>query len=59
MYFLDEDYIWLAVSPRADFLMEDFQTPITQDAMVAKLFWAGNLVFNNCRTQGKLTALTA
>lgn len=58
-YFLNESYAWLAVSPRADFVMEDFQTPLTQDAMVAKLFWAGNLIFNNCRTSGKLTALTA
>jgi len=59
MYFLNEDYGWLAVSPRADFLMEDFQTPINQHAMVAKLYWAGNLIWNNCKTQGKLTALTA
>lgn len=58
-YFLNEDYIWLAVSPRADFLMEDFQTAINQDAMVAKLYWAGNLVFNNVKTQGKMTALTS
>lgn len=59
MYFLNESYFWLAVSPRADFVMEDFQTPITQDAMVAKLFWAGNLILNNCRTSGKMTALTS
>ncbi len=59
MYFLNEDYFWLAVSPRADFLMEDFQVPIQQDAMVAKLFWAGNVIANNCQTSGKMTALTA
>jgi hypothetical protein len=59
MYFLNEDFIWLAVSPRADFYLEDFQTPINQDAMVAKLFWAGNLCFNNVQLQGKMSALTS
>lgn len=59
IYFLNEDYIWLAVSPRADFLMEDFQTPINQDAMAAKLFWAGNLINNNCKVHGKFTAIAA
>jgi hypothetical protein len=59
IYFLNEDYMWLAVSPRADFYMEDFQTAINQDAMVAKLFWAGNLVVNNCQRQGKMTNVNA
>lgn len=59
IYFLNEDYIWLAQSPRADFYMEDFQTALAQDAMVAKLFWAGNLVVNNCARQGKMTNINA
>jgi len=59
VYFLNEDYIWLATSPRADFYMEDFQTAINQDAMVAKLFWAGNLVVTNCSLQGKMTNINA
>lgn len=58
IYFLNEDFIHFAVSPRADFYLEDFQTPIQQDAMVAKLFWAGNLIINNCQLQGKMSALT-
>lgn len=57
--FLNEDYIELVVSPRADFYLEDFQTPINQDAMVAKLKWAGNLIVKNTQRQGKMTALTA
>lgn len=57
--FLNEDYIYWAVSPRADFYLEDFQTPTNQDAMVAKLLWAGNLVVTNVARQGKMTALTA
>jgi hypothetical protein len=59
IFLLNEDYIWLATSPRADFYMEEFQTAITQDAMVAKLFWAGNLVVNNCARQAKLTNINA
>lgn len=59
IYMLNEDYIWLAVSPRADFYMEDFQTAINQDAMVAKLLWAGNLVVNNCARQAKMTNINA
>lgn len=59
LYMLNEDYLWLACSPRADFYMEDFQTPVNQDAMVAKLFFAGNIVNNNCQVHGKMPALTA
>lgn len=56
---LNENYIWLAVSPRADFYLEDFQTPVNQDAMVAKLLWAGNLIVTNCARQGKLSNISA
>lgn len=56
---LNEDYIDLAVSPRGDFHMEPFQTPVDQDAMVAKLFWAGNLIVSNPARQGKLTNVSA
>lgn len=57
-FFLNENFIYFAVAPRADFAMEDFQTPTNQDAMVAKLLWAGNIVVNNCQLQGKFDALT-
>lgn len=56
---LNEDYIHLAVSPRADFYLEDFQTPINQDAMAAKLLWAGELIVRNPARQGKLTNVSA
>jgi hypothetical protein len=59
IYFLNEDYITFCVSPRGDFYMEDFQTAINQDAMVAKLYWAGNMYATNCKAQGKLTAINA
>ncbi|MGI9609648.1 MAG: phage major capsid protein [Acidimicrobiia bacterium] len=57
--FLNEDYINWVVSPRADFYLEDFQKPVNQDAMTAKLLWAGNLVCQNPGRQGKLTAIAA
>jgi len=59
IYMLNEDYIYWAVSPRADFYLEDFQTPTNQDAMVAKLLWAGELIVTNCARQGKMTAVAA
>lgn len=57
--FLNEDYFYWAVSPRADFYLEDFQTPVTQDAMVAKMLWAGNLIVTNVARQGKMTNVSA
>src|SRR4029077_10383942 len=49
LYMLNEDYIELCVSPRADMKLEDFQPAINQDAAVAKLLWAGNLIFKNVK----------
>lgn len=59
IYMLNEEYMFLAVSPRADFRLEDFQTPPNQDAMVAKLLWAGELAFTNVATQAVMTAIAA
>jgi hypothetical protein len=59
IYFLNEDYMFLAVSPRADFYLEDFQKPVDQDAMVAKLLWAGNFVLRNPQRQGKMTNVSS
>lgn len=55
---LTEDYLYWFVSPRADFYLEDFIVPSNQDAMVAKLLWAGNLACGNPQRQGKMTAVT-
>ncbi len=57
--FLNEDYLAYVVSSRADFYMEDFQTPVNQDAMVTKLLWAGNLICLNPARQSKMTDLNA
>lgn len=59
IFLLNEEYISMAVSPRGDFYMEDFQKPIQQDAMTAKILWAGNLIVTNCARQFKFTAISA
>ena len=59
IYLLNEDYLTYIVSTRADFYLEDFQTPTDQDAMSAKLLWAGNLLCLNPARQAKLTNVSA
>ena len=53
VYFINEDFLYWCVSPRGDMTIEDFQTPITQDAMSTKMLWAGNLIVTNCKRQAK------
>lgn len=55
---LNEEFIELIVSPRADMYLQDFQRPVNQDAMVALILWAGNLVVANTARQGKLTNIS-
>jgi hypothetical protein len=52
MYFLNENFIYLIVAQGVDFKLEDFITPVNQDAMVSKLYWMGDLCMNNLQTQG-------
>jgi len=56
---INEDFLNLCVSPRGDMYLEDFQTPIGQDAIAAKLLWAGNLVHNAPRTNFVIDAANA
>jgi len=49
---LNENFLHWIVSPRADFYLKPFQEPHNQDAMVASLLWAGNLVCSNPDQQG-------
>lgn len=44
IYFINENTFHYVVSPRADFYLEDFQKPVNQDALVAMILWAGNIV---------------
>jgi len=55
---LNENYLALAVSPRADFYLRDFEQPTNQDAFVSTLLWAGNLMCMNSRAQAAFTNLT-
>ena len=58
MWMLNENFMNLIVARGVDFRLEDFVTPPNQDAMVAKLYWMGDLCFNNLQTQGALWDLT-
>ncbi len=59
LFFLNEDYAQIVTASRADFHLQDFQTPVNQDAMTALLLWAGQLVISNIQRQGKFTAIAA
>lgn len=59
IFLLNEDFIYWVVSPRADFYLQPFQTPVNQDAMVSQMFWAGELVLTNCATQAQLSSVNA
>jgi hypothetical protein len=59
IFFLNEDYAQIITAARADFHLQDFQTPVNQDAMTALLIWAGQLVISNIQRQGKFTAIAA
>lgn len=59
IFMLNEDYFQFIVNTMADFYLEDFQIPVNQDAMVAKILWAGNLVVMNTQRQAKMTAVAA
>lgn len=59
IYMLNENFLSLVVSPRADFFMDDFVKPTNQDAMVGMLYWAGNLIATNSAAQGGLFNVNA
>lgn len=52
VYFLNENFLQWVTSKRADFHLKPFMEPHNQDAMVASLLWAGNLICTNCDQQG-------
>lgn len=59
IYALNENFLSLVVSPRADFYLSDFEKPTNQDAYISTLLWAGNLICMNAATQARFTALVA
>lgn len=58
IYALNENFLSLVVSPRADFYLMDFQKPHNQDAYISTLVWAGNMICMNAKTQARFDALT-
>ncbi|MCZ2109200.1 MAG: phage major capsid protein [Dehalococcoidia bacterium] len=58
VYALNENFLSLVVSPRADFFLTDFEKPVNQDAFISTLLWAGNMICMNSKTQAGLTGLT-
>ena len=59
MYFLNEDFIKLVVTPLSDFRMESFQSAYNQAAIGAKLLWTGNLICTAPKLQYHCTDTTA
>lgn len=54
MYFLNLKYCKLMVHGDRDMTIREFISPSNQDALVARLYWAGNLVMSNLSRQGRL-----
>lgn len=52
VFMLNENVLAWCVSPRADFYLKPFVEPANQDAMVASLLFAGNLICMNSALQG-------
>lgn len=59
IFTLNENFLALCVSPRADFVMADFQKPTNQNAYLTNLSWAGNMMCMNSRAQGIMNAVTS
>jgi hypothetical protein len=59
LYMLNTKFLKLvAHEQRAELEVEGPHTPPQQDARIWKLMWAGNLVCQSSRLQGRATSLT-
>lgn len=54
-YMLNLKYLKFLVNRERDFVFRDFIAPTDQDALVGRLYWAGNLVASNLARQGVFT----
>ena len=54
---LNLKYLKLLVHRDRDMVIRDWITPTNQDSIVARIYWAGNLVCNNLARQGILQGL--
>lgn len=55
LYMLNLKYFKLLVHSDRDMSIRDFIAPTSQDLMVGRLYWAGNLVCSNLSRQGRLS----
>ena len=54
LYFLNEEYLDFKVHSKRNFSFDGFKKPTNQDAMVAQIYWMGELTCTNPRMQGIL-----
>lgn len=59
MYFLNEDYLDLAVHKDENMRFEPFIKPVNQNVKTAKIYFMGALVSSNNRLQAVMSAITA
>jgi len=59
MFLINENFLTLYYHPRDNFRFEPFVRPIDQAVATARVYWAGQMVINNCRMMGKFGAITA
>ena len=59
LYMLSSDALKLVTNKGTNFITTKFIQPSNQDAKVAQLLWAGQLVSDNIRRLGSMTGITA
>ena len=59
LFFLRSDNLKLVSNSATNFITTPFIKPENQDARVAQILWAGNIVSDNNRKLGKMTGITA
>lgn len=57
IYFLNEDYVMMAVHSQENMRKETLEKLETTNSMLMRIFWMGNLVCSNRRFQGELADL--
>jgi hypothetical protein len=56
-YMLNLKYMKFLVHAKRDMVFRDFIAPVDQDALVGRMYWAGNLVASNMARQGVITGV--
>jgi len=58
IFFLTTKFLDLVSHKKENMRFEKFQTPINQNAGVAKIYWRGNITCSDCRRQGVLHTIS-